>query len=298
MTKQRDDIEGSQVEQEDQQQNDEQEHVEIEQEGDKVTVKATGESRRERRDREHREQRQREMDERLNPIKNMMEQTQQQLRDVLSRIQAPAPVQQQRQEPVDDVDEQYMEIAEKQEALLAKIRQGGHSPEQLATFKRQYYKLDRDRSALAAKPVASEAISKFRPQQGPSAYEQQLAAEHPEAWYNERARNYAATLSQVKQSELEAQGKPVTPADVRRIHKESLERSAEVFGLKRPAVAAPSDAQRARFNGTSATAGRVGGPVSRVLNEQEQQMARAMSPGLSDKDAFARWAKLATENGI
>lgn len=298
MTKQRDDIEGSQVEQEDQQQNDEQEHVEVEQEGDKVTVKSTGESRRERREREHREQRAREIAEAVNPLKGMLEQSQQQLRDLMARMQAPPQVQQQRQEPVDDVDEQYMEIAEKQEALLAKIRQGGHSPEQLATFKRQYYKLDRDRSALAAKPVASEAISKFRPQQGPSAYEQQLASEHPEAWYDERARNYAATLSQVKQAELQASGRTVTPADVRRIHKEALERSAEVFGLKRPATPAPSDAQRARFNGTSATAKSQGGPVSRQLNEQEQQMARAMSPGLSDKEAFARWAKLASEAGI
>lgn len=301
MTKLRDDIEGSQSEPEDQQQNDEQEHVEVEQDGDKVTVKATGESRRERREREHKEQRKREIDDAVGPLKGMLEQTQQQLRDALARIQAPTQVQRQQREPVDDVDdvdEQYMQIAEKQENLLSKIRQGGHSPEQMEKFRRDYYRLDRERSAIAARPVASEAISKFRPQQGPSAYEQQLAAEHPEAWYHEPARNYAAQLSQVKQAELQAQGKQVTPADVRRIHKESLDRAAEVYGVKRPTVPPSSDAQRARFAGTSATAKSQGGPMSRQLNEQEQQMARAMSPGLSDRDAFARWAKMASENGI
>ena len=141
------------------------------------------------------------------------------LRDALARLQAPQQQQeQQKRQPTDDVDDEYIAIAEKQEALLAKIKLGGHSQEELAKFKRAYYALDRQRSAIAAKPVATEALKEYRPPQGPSAYEQQLASDHPEAWYNDKARNYAATLAQAKQAEEEASGRQVTPATIKRIH--------------------------------------------------------------------------------
>jgi hypothetical protein len=299
MSKQREDLDSEdEPDLERREKQDDQEHVEVSEKDGKTEVKLSGETRRERRQREIREERSREIESAVNPLKDSLAATQRMLQDALARIQAPQQQQAPQRSPVDDVDDQYIALSEKQEAILAKIRLGSQSQEALEKLRRDYYRIDREKAAVAAKPVATEAMRGYRPPQGPSAYEQQLASDHPEAWYNEEARNYAAQLAQTKQAEIKASGRPITPAVVKQIHNESLTRAAEVWGLRRPAIPAASDGQRQRFIGSSATGKSPGGPITRQLSTQEREMAVAMSPHMSEADACARWAKLAHENGV
>jgi hypothetical protein len=298
MSKERNDIDQDkdQDSESQQQPGDDQEHAEVAEKDGKTEVRFSGESKRERRLREIREERQREIDTAVNPLKESLASTNRMLQEAMARLQAPQHAPQPQRAEVDDIDEAYMQVATKQEALLEKIKRGGYTPEQGDRFRSEYYKLDRERAAIAARPVASEAISKYRPPQGPSAHEQQLASDHPDVWFNEDAKGYAFNLAQTKMLELKAQNKYPTPGEVKRIQNEALSRAAEVWGFRRPSQPSP-EGQRQRFAGMPSSGRKASGPSTRQLSREERDLAIAGKPaGMSDADAIVRFAKLMDES--
>ena len=306
MTKQREDIEDEgqelgQTETETEQQHDDQPDVEVVEKDGKTEVRTTGESRRQRLARERREETQRTIDAAVTPFREQLKAMQQMHQDLLNRFTQQPQVQQQ-QPQVNEAKKKFRDIVSRQEAVIERIRREGPrmSEEGRQRLKDEYYDLEEEKVTLKADQIASERISKYRPPEQASPYVQRLQMDHPDEWGNERAREYAARYAMNKVAELEASGTP--PAEIqakmRSIHDEAFERAGQVVLGKRK-IATPSDGQRQRFAGTSASGRSNGSAMNRQLTEQERGLAiGSKQDSETEEQAIARWTKTAVANGL
>jgi hypothetical protein len=217
------------------------------------------------------------------------------LQDVSGRLAQP---QAQAARQAQDEDDEYTNISIEMENVISLARaakdSGSLTEEQSRNFKKQYYKLEKQRASI----VADEKLKNFRPPQGPSPHETMLASAHPEVWYNAEAKEHAAHLAMVEQRRrARSNGRPLTAAEIMEVQHAALKQAGEELLGIRPNAPTPTNGERARFGGTGAASRSGGGKVTRALQEHERDAAKVMFPDVPESEAIARWCQIAERDG-
>lgn len=199
--------------------------------------------------------------------------------------QRQAPVQQQ-QQPDNPHDRELATIRREMETIQHALRTGVDEATG-ETLKKRFYELDDRRDAVLEERAAEKAYNRLQQQQQQQSGDvesQMLRAEFPDVIREPKAMKWAhgQYLSAI------ADGEPDTLETSRKY----LLKAAEKFGIRRPTMPRPSEAVQQRFGGIPSQAGARSMGDAVKLSREEQKMAIARWPELSDEQAFANMAKL------
>lgn len=196
------------------------------------------------------------------------------------------------QQQGDPYEAELGEIRSQQELIQGYLRNVTPTDQgELDRLKRSFYtlenrrvKLDRDR---LKKELANELRQEQQGRQG-EVEEALLRNEFPDVIANPHAVAYARGLYYQMTADLSARGRQPTIETTR----EALRKAGEWAGVRQPSMAAPSDAQRARYGAVSnqAGGGARGGEIR--LDAAQKKLALARWPKEDEHVAFTKMAAL------
>jgi len=188
--------------------------------------------------------------------------------------------------PTDPYEARLSEIRQNQELVLNALRtaQDETTAKQL---KERFDQLEAAKEQAREERLMRRIASERGQQQAPGATEEAIIrGEFPDVVTNERALRWAiGEYNRMVYQEGET-WKPNLATT-----REAMRRAAEKFQLGRT-VPAVSPSQQARYGAVPSQAGARSGGFDGRLTKEQQRMAVAMYPRLSENEAYAKWAQM------
>ena len=179
------------------------------------------------------------------------------------------------------------DIRREQESIQSAFRAGNvSSNDEIERLRRRYYELEDRRTEVIEERLESRIAQKYAQQEprGGSHEAAVLQAEFPEVVADQRAMRYAVGLYQ----QYVAEGKPGNLTTSREV----MRKAAERFGLGAPVIPPqPSENQRLKYGAVPAQAGAKAAPSGVRLTKDQQRMAVAAYPSLSEEEAYTKWVR-------
>jgi hypothetical protein len=191
----------------------------------------------------------------------------------------------QKPQPGEDPGKKEIEnIRREQELIQATLRSDQKLGEQeIDAMKRRFYELEDKRMGSEIERRVAEKLA-AQPKRDPGEDEARiLLAEFPDVAQNQMAMTYARGLWY----QMQAEGRPSTLATSR----QAMQQAAVKFGLTNGHTPPASESQQARYGAIPAQGGQKQSDGTMRLSRDQQRIAMARYPTLSEEEAYAKWAQ-------